>query len=262
MNLQFDNLQELQDFLEFAGFQRKRGTLTCADASVAVAYDGQVMGVTQVYAAGTYEPRGEPTLPDDSSDAPTEPAVIEPAADAKPARKRRTKAEVAAELASTAPAAWPASPTLAEMQAREQPEQPAEAAPADQLAQPAQVKQAAAQPAPASQPAPVEQPEHDPTSDKLAIVARAAQLGNVDSTQALHLARQFISVYEIGNYGHVSVLSGVSSLADNLTPAQRAQHVAAMELIEQRVLAARGQSDDPARYVIRNAIQALHAPAT
>lgn len=247
MRLEFDSIEELDDFLDWAWrrFAAEAAlpdpaevssespdwvknalppaTPADVDSLVAAAMSGTKASEHEhEHAAGGAWPYGS-----------TPPVATPPAGDDKPKRTRRTRAEI--EAAKAAEAGTPAASDGAP---------PANANPfasTQAAANAAMSEQPASNPTALAAQAHVEQPVAESTaptppavdaSDVHAwLVAKAAELGPVGATQHLQAARNFIAKFQMPKYNDSFKLADLPSDVMKYSDVQRAMHCAAMEYL-------------------------------
>lgn len=235
MLLQFDNLDDLDNFLAWAG----RGRLGSA---IVIGADPEPMTGADVFTKGDGSPADQEAQ--DLQSGPYDPDYTGPTAPPqpidKPKRTRRTKAEIEAENAAANVAQQPAStsPEEAAKNTGGTPgETPAQAAIRQALEAAKLAKEAkAAGDAELAQAANAVAEALSPTDPKLLphefIQKRAAELGEMQAIEHLNAARNFIAKHGMPKYNESFQLCGLHANVMQFTPAECATHAAALEWLD------------------------------
>lgn len=224
MQLTFDHLEELQEFLKFCGYAKRE---TC-ELSVQINSGDLTRAVNEAAAewaanpaAGTHD-----EAPESDRDLSGHPVAELAVAAEPPKRKRRTKAEIDAEKAA-ATGSGPADATAAvagENHANPfaQGALPAEAKPAD--------PEPAPTPAPAAAPAPMTTAVVGNDASEF-IAARLVERPTLENVAHLAIARAFIGKHPMTKYTESFALAGLSPNVMGYTPEDCARHAAALDFL-------------------------------
>ena len=200
MQLTFESLAELQDFVQWVQAARQVAPVMSATAKVV---SGAPNIVVKDLPAGDGEAADDPApVEHDQHDAPAD----------KPARKRRTKAEMEAARAAETESGETSAATVA----------------AEQLATSGTTSAAVAESAsiPAADSAPVDK------GDAVEFIkARLAERPEVSQVEHLNLARTFIGKHGMEKYNASFPLAGLTPNVMGYSPADCATHAAALDFL-------------------------------
>jgi hypothetical protein len=222
MNLQFDSLVELKDFLHFVGYGKDKAVFAImgtdeSSASVIANTEGAALQ-ERINGAAVAA-----VIADESFVAGTTVAETE----AKPARRRRSKAEVEADKAANATPAEGSWPVAGQDAASKGADSPFATTTEDVAETDATPEPVADEPAPKT--------DHlvgnDAIDAKMYMAERIGALGVISPVAHLTICRQFIAAHSMGPYIRTMQLVDGPGEVPNFNDDHRAQHVAAMEYV-------------------------------
>lgn len=232
MNLQFDSLAELREFLSFAGFKTINALLgdgstlnghvrvTADNDSTCIVSDETNTGCGEVHAASAPHTGSQQPDATDPAEVAKNTGGMPGETGEPPKAKRRTKAQIEADklAAETAQTAGGENAPKGGDSPFDTTQQPLSTEHASVNTTQTQAADTAAQPV-------------DDTDVKLYIADRVGALGAISPVAHLGVARHFISVHSMAPYiRSMQLIDGPGEVAmynDN----HRAQHLAAMEII-------------------------------
>lgn len=210
MRIEFDSLTDLEQFIEFAGFVRP-----CIPTA------GKLIK-EQIFTVGEPDADGPIEAPESDRDLSGHP-VAEAAAEAKPARKRRTKAEMAA--ARAVGAQLDSASQIGEALSETTPAGTQTAIAPENTGNPF-----AQQELPKTEPVEEKQPaKHGDLTEFLA--SRLAERPEVSQIEHLNLARAFIGKHGMPKYNESFALVGLSSNVMTFGPTECAKHAAVLDFL-------------------------------